>query len=77
MDNFDFEGQVKLLKIDVEGMDLEVLLGAKQIINRDKPFIYIEGATHEEFKAIKEFLIPIGYCYRRSFNATPTHLFVT
>jgi FkbM family methyltransferase len=37
-------GHVRLMKIDVEGAELEVLLGATGILERDRPFIFL--ATH-------------------------------
>ena len=43
LDSFNIEN-CQFLKIDVEGHELEVLLGAKQTINRNKPIIYLE--TH-------------------------------
>jgi FkbM family methyltransferase len=35
-------GPVDFLKIDAEGMELEVLAGAASLIARDRPFLYIE-----------------------------------
>jgi hypothetical protein len=33
---------ISLIKIDVEGMELDVLEGAKETITRNKPIIFIE-----------------------------------
>lgn len=38
---------LKLLKIDVEGMELSVLSGATETIKRTKPFIYIEFISNQ------------------------------
>jgi len=39
---FDETEKISLIKIDVEGAELQVLLGAKNIIKRDKPIIVFE-----------------------------------
>ena len=52
--------KVKGIKIDSEGEDYKVLLGAKNIIENNLPDIIIE--TREENKLlIREFLINLGY----------------
>ncbi len=52
--------KVKGIKIDTEGEDYKVLLGAKNIIENNLPDIIIE--TREENKLlIREFLINLGY----------------
>lgn len=35
-------GRVDFLKIDVEGMEMQVLAGAARLIARDRPFLYVE-----------------------------------
>jgi len=40
--------KVDLLKIDVEGLELEVLKGASQIILRDRPIIFIESLNIDQ-----------------------------
>src|SRR5262249_25124806 len=42
------EKRVRLLKIDVEGFELEVVRGARQIIDRHRPFLSVEihSAAH-------------------------------
>ncbi|MBD2515490.1 FkbM family methyltransferase [Nostoc sp. FACHB-973] len=41
----DINQKVSLIKIDVEGAELQVLVGAKNIIKRDKPIIIFEYAS--------------------------------
>jgi FkbM family methyltransferase len=42
LDNFNFIKKVKIIKIDVEGDELNVLLGAKKLINKFNPIIILE-----------------------------------
>ena len=37
-----FEKQISVIKIDVEGMEYKVLLGAKNLIEKYKPVIIVE-----------------------------------
>lgn len=67
---------IRLIKVDVEGMELEVLKGAKEIIEEDKPFIYVECQDLENYSTIESYLNELGYLVGETFNATPTHLFV-
>lgn len=66
---------VGTLKVDVEGMELDVLQGASAIIDRDKPNIYVE-AVGEQHARVTELLEMSGYAEVRRFNVTPTYLFV-
>lgn len=57
--------RVDFIKIDVEGMELEVLEGALGTLESHRPVLLIEwiksGAA-----AIRDFLIPLGYSLRES-----------
>lgn len=68
--------QVSVLKIDVEGMEEEVLDGSRQVLERDRPFLYMEiiDARHE--RALRDTLADLHYQFAREFNATPTRLFL-
>lgn len=70
------EERIDLIKIDVEGMELEVLKGAKNILSKYKPILYIEAATKEELEKIYIYLNTFGYKIIDVFNATPTYLFM-
>ena len=66
---------ITLLKIDVEGMEVDVLRGAETVIRRDGPLIYVECFEQGKLDAIHDFLEPLRYVLVNCFNATPTFLF--
>jgi FkbM family methyltransferase len=51
---------VKLLKIDVEGMEDKVIEGARETIRRDRPLVFIE-TFKTDFDPIKQFLLSLDY----------------
>lgn len=77
LDEQQIDRPVRMIKIDVEGMELPVLKGAEAIIRRDSPIIYIECADEDSFQGIVNFLGAFGYYFWATFNATPTHLFIS
>lgn len=65
-----------VVKIDVEGMELAVLQGARELIARSKPMLYVEAATAPELHRVASWLRTVGYRPTgQVFNATPTHEF--
>lgn len=64
--------KVALIKIDVEGMEEDVVMGAMPIIERDKPELFIESFTGYQW--ILD-LLPEGYKYKKSFCNAPVHRF--
>lgn len=53
--------RVSMLKIDVEGHELGVLEGAKNVLIRDKPLIFVELLTEENFLTVNSYLNQFGY----------------
>lgn len=51
----------KLIKIDVDGHELEVLNGAVETIKRCRPIIYIENEINEKREAMVAWFIDHGY----------------
>lgn len=64
--------KVALMKIDVEGHELEVIKGAYEVIEREKPELFIEW--HDGHEPILNAL-PKGYRYVKTFNNAPSHHF--
>jgi len=52
---------VKLIKMDVEGLEAQVLLGGSNLIKRCRPFIYLENDRKENTNKILSILSDMGY----------------
>lgn len=61
LDGVTFSRRVQFIKIDVEGMEGEVLAGAKELIGRDRPVIYFEVLDIERLAAARSLLTGLGY----------------
>lgn len=60
-DYMDEIENVKLIKIDVEGMELDVLKGAKQMIQKYMPYMYIENDRIDKSKSLLKHINSLGY----------------
>jgi hypothetical protein len=69
------EPRIDVIKIDVEGWELDVLRGATVTLERHRPLLYIE-AMQNQFDAVRAHLSAAGYVCWKRFNATPTFLFM-
>jgi FkbM family methyltransferase len=67
---------IGLVKMDVEGMEMEVLAGATRTLAEWGPIIYAEAGTPPEFQRLDTFLTKFGYRVVQRFNATATYLFM-
>lgn len=76
LDEIGIRRPVRLIKIDVEGMDLDVLRGAKTIISEDRPWIVCEAGSSQQFQAVSNFLSGAGYQFVGVYNATDTYMFL-
>jgi FkbM family methyltransferase len=75
LDQMQWPYPIRMIKVDVEGMESDVIKGAQQLIQRDKPALYVESQTVEDFELLSNQLNALGYLYCATFNATPTHVF--
>ncbi|SIT31364.1 FkbM family methyltransferase [Achromobacter sp. MFA1 R4] len=73
---YEKSSKVALIKIDVEGFELEVLQGAIQILDRDAPTLIVEGQTNAAFGEISQFLSARDYVPVSIRGITPTYFFV-
>lgn len=58
------------IKCDVEGMETEVLLGARQTIARHRPWLYLENDRPAQAARLTELVLSMGY---RIWWHTPTY----
>lgn len=67
--------RLDVLKVDVEGGEVEVLRGAAETLRRLRPVTYMEISA-EHFEQANELFNSVGYVCWKRFNATPTFLFL-
>lgn len=72
IDSFAIPRRVALLKIDVEGHEVEVVKGMLRLLERDLPAVIVEGDKPE----LNEMLTPLGLTSRRISEST-NRLFAT
>lgn len=60
-----------MVKVDVEGMELDVLRGAERTIDQWHPALYVEVSDEEAQQALAAHLEPLGYEHMNTFGATP------
>ena len=75
LDSLAITGPIGLLKIDVEGAEAAVLLGARKTIAEWLPDIVVEAGDGPAFRPVAEALLGYGYVPHGRYAATPTYLF--
>lgn len=70
LDALPIDHAVSLLKVDVEGHEMCVLRGARELIGRSRPVIVLEGQNAR----FEQFLRPFGYRGAR-FDSSPNTVF--
>ncbi len=63
-----------LMKVDVEGMEYDVLLGALETLERHKPALAFECPQPKAYQEILALVAPLGYFPIEVLNATPTFI---
>lgn len=59
--NFDGENSVRLIKFDVQGQELNVIIGSEKLINEYKPILYLENDNIETSKKLIDKIKSLGY----------------
>lgn len=68
---------IALLKIDVEGSEMQVLSGAKLTIQRWQPVVVVETKTNADRSQIDQIMIEQNhYVWKGQYCATPTQLYM-
>lgn len=67
LDDFDLRG-VSILKIDVEGMEADVIAGGLVMIERERPTVYAEAWDRDYRDRVDWLLSPLGYRRGRRFR---------
>ena len=60
---------IRLIKIDVEGMEADVIEGARTLITDQRPILYVENDRAEKSRALLELIFSLGY--RAWWHITP------
>lgn len=74
LDDIMPEERVAVIKVDVEGLEANVLRSAEKLIQRDHPMLSLETWSPEATQDLKAILGPWGYVQGPRYCATPTHL---
>jgi FkbM family methyltransferase len=61
IDQFCDLDHLRLIKIDTEGMEIDVLKGAEQVIRRCHPILYVENEDPARSEALLRWLSEAGY----------------
>ncbi len=76
LDLLQLDAPPRMIKIDVEGMEVDVLRGAYQLLETHQPLLYVECADATALSKVLSELAPLGYRPVAQFNSTPTVFFV-
>jgi FkbM family methyltransferase len=61
LDRFVALPKVNLVKIDVEGMEADVLRGSEQLLKKFKPILYVENDRIGKSQALMQLIASFGY----------------
>jgi FkbM family methyltransferase len=63
LDSLTLEGKLDFMKIDTEGAEVHVVLGAKGLIGLHRPRLLIEIHSAKNFRRLRDLLLDWGYIY--------------
>ncbi|ANY15042.1 hypothetical protein AW878_08945 [Bordetella pseudohinzii] len=72
-----YASAISIIKLDVEGQELDVLRGATTIIAQSLPVIAVECSTRSQYENTKLLLAAFDYFVIDSTNSRPTFIFLT
>jgi len=75
LDDLVYPGPVRIIKIDVEGSEADVLSGARHTIQEHRPVVYVEAPTETSRDGVAEAMADLGYQPFGRFCSTPTYGF--
>ena len=61
LDEYIHIAQCALIKIDVEGMECDVLRGGRNFIDKFKPYIFVENDRPDKSDSLIELILSLGY----------------
>ena len=76
IDSLEREAPVRLLKIDVEGMEAAVLEGAQRTLAEERPVVFVEAMKPQLLLQVRRILEAHDYRPVEQLNWTPTWLFM-
>ncbi len=68
--------RIALIKVDVEGGELDVVMGAQAILERDKPVCLVEGHPGPGFEALARFFADHGFRPAQILGRSDNWIFV-
>ena len=75
IDSLNVDVPVSIIKVDVEGMEHDVLIGAEVLLRKWRPFVFAEAHDRSSLVKLGSFLSTLGYELRGRYATTPTYLF--
>jgi FkbM family methyltransferase len=73
-DLFPEPGKISLVKLDVEGMEADALVGMTDMLKESQPVVYAESHSPQFSHQIGEVLLPLGYHYEQAISPHGTRM---
>ena len=73
LDDLCIKDKISFIKIDIEGNEYEFLLGAKNLIKKNKPILLIE--IHNNFNKVLKLLYKLNYKEKFYFKNSRNRVF--